>query len=46
MTAKFERTPGAIDAPPPRLGADTDSVLQEAGYTGEDIAAFRAAGVV
>ena len=46
MTAKFERTPGSVDAPPPRLGADTEAVLNEAGYSGEDIAAFRAAGVV
>jgi formyl-CoA transferase len=45
-TAKFERTPGGVEAPPPRLGADTDAVLEEAGYTGEAIAAFRAEGVI
>jgi crotonobetainyl-CoA:carnitine CoA-transferase CaiB-like acyl-CoA transferase len=46
VTAKFERTPGSIDAPPPRLGADTETVLNQAGYSADEIAAFRAAGVV
>jgi crotonobetainyl-CoA:carnitine CoA-transferase CaiB-like acyl-CoA transferase len=46
LTAKFERTPGSIDAPPPSLGADTEAVLTEAGYSAGEIAAFRAAGVV
>jgi crotonobetainyl-CoA:carnitine CoA-transferase CaiB-like acyl-CoA transferase len=46
ITAKFERTPGTVDAPPPRLGADSDAVLAEAGYAPGEIAAFRAAGVV
>ena len=31
LTAKFEKTPGAITAPPPRLGAHTDAVLPN-GY--------------
>jgi crotonobetainyl-CoA:carnitine CoA-transferase CaiB-like acyl-CoA transferase len=46
LTAKFERTPGAIEAPPPRLGADTDAVLGEAGYSACQIAAFRDNGVI
>jgi crotonobetainyl-CoA:carnitine CoA-transferase CaiB-like acyl-CoA transferase len=46
VTAIFEQTPGAIDRPPPRLGADTDGVLAGAGYSGAEIAAFRAAGTV
>jgi crotonobetainyl-CoA:carnitine CoA-transferase CaiB-like acyl-CoA transferase len=46
ITAKFEKTPGAVDSPPPRLGADTDAVLREAGYNDAEIAAFRAAGAV
>jgi formyl-CoA transferase len=46
LTAKFERTPGSIDAPPPRLGADTDAVLAEAGYSASEIASLRDKGVV
>jgi crotonobetainyl-CoA:carnitine CoA-transferase CaiB-like acyl-CoA transferase len=46
VTAKFERTPGAVETPPPRLGADTEAVLKEAGYDDVDIAALRAGGVV
>ncbi|HJU15233.1 MAG TPA: CaiB/BaiF CoA-transferase family protein [Stellaceae bacterium] len=36
----------AIETPPPQLGADTDTVLAELGYSSGEIAAFRAAGVV
>jgi crotonobetainyl-CoA:carnitine CoA-transferase CaiB-like acyl-CoA transferase len=32
--------------PPPALGADTNAVLAEAGYTAERIAALRSAGVI
>jgi crotonobetainyl-CoA:carnitine CoA-transferase CaiB-like acyl-CoA transferase len=46
LTAKFEKTPGAVETPPPRLGADTDAVLAEAGYTPCEIAALRNAGAV
>ncbi len=35
-----------VDAPPPRLGADTDAVLAELGYAPADIAALRAGGAV
>jgi crotonobetainyl-CoA:carnitine CoA-transferase CaiB-like acyl-CoA transferase len=46
LTAQFARTPGAITAPPPRLGADTDAVLEELGVAAEERAALRAKGVV
>jgi CoA:oxalate CoA-transferase len=46
VTAKFEKTPGRVSSPPPRLGADTDAVLGEAGYSAEEITAFRADGIV
>lgn len=33
-------------APPPALGADTDAVLREAGFTADEIGALRASGAV
>jgi crotonobetainyl-CoA:carnitine CoA-transferase CaiB-like acyl-CoA transferase len=46
VTAKFERTPGSVDTPPPRLGADTDAVLLEAGYSVDEVSALREAGAI
>jgi CoA:oxalate CoA-transferase len=46
LTAKFEETPGSIDAPPPRLSAHTDPLLKELGYTDTEIAAFRAQKII
>jgi len=46
LTAKFEKTPASIDAPPPRLSADTDAILGGLGYASEAIAALRQKGVV
>jgi len=46
LPAKFERTPASLDAPPPRLGQDTDSVLSAAGYSAEEIASLRSDGAV
>ena len=39
-------TPGRIDRAPPLLGEHTDEVLRAAGYSDEEIRAFRADGVV
>ena len=46
LTAQFAGTPGAITAPPPRLGADTDAVLEELGVAADERAALKAKGVV
>jgi crotonobetainyl-CoA:carnitine CoA-transferase CaiB-like acyl-CoA transferase len=46
LTAKFSRTPGALAAAPPRLGADTDAVLGALGVGAAELAALRAKGVV
>jgi crotonobetainyl-CoA:carnitine CoA-transferase CaiB-like acyl-CoA transferase len=45
VVPKFSRTPGAIRHTGPELGADTDDVLRDAGYTTEEISALRDAGV-
>ena len=46
LTAKFEKTPGAIESPPPRLAEHTDAILGELGYTTEQIVRLRERGVV
>ena len=46
LTARFEKTPASIDAPPPRLSAHTDEILGALGYDAGAIAAFRQKGVV
>ncbi len=42
----LSRTDSAIKHPPPKLSQHTDEVLAEAGYTAEEIKAFRDEGVV
>ncbi len=46
MSAKFSATPASIDSPPPRLSANTDEILTEAGYSAEELAALREKGVI
>ncbi len=46
LTARLSKTPGAITAPPPRLGAHTEEVLLGLGYSKADLADFKARGVV
>jgi formyl-CoA transferase len=42
----LSRTPCVLDRPTPALGAQTEEVLGELGYTGADIASFRRGKVV
>jgi formyl-CoA transferase len=46
LTAKLSKTPGAITAPPPRLGAHTEEILTGLGYAKADVTAFREQGIV
>ncbi len=46
LTAKLSKTPGAITAPPPRLGAHTEEILTGLGYAKADVTAFRQRGIV
>lgn len=43
---QLEGLPGGSPLPPPRLGEHTDEVLREAGFRAEEVAEWRAAGVV
>ncbi len=46
LTAKFERTPGSIDSPPPKLSEHTADVLKELGYTSIEIDELRKQGII
>ncbi len=46
LPIQMSGTPASIRHEPPVLGADTDAVLRELGYSGEDIVGLRAAGMV
>lgn len=46
LTALFEKTPGGIDAPPPRLSEHTEEILTGAGYSKNEIADLKRQGIV
>ncbi len=46
LTAKFSKTPAAIDAPPPRLSAHTSEILKGLGYQDADIKALKEKGAI
>jgi crotonobetainyl-CoA:carnitine CoA-transferase CaiB-like acyl-CoA transferase len=41
LTAKFSKTPGSIDSPPPKLSEHTSEVLKSIGYSEEEIKSFK-----
>ena len=46
LTAKFSKTPGAIESPPPALSEHTENVLSDLGYTAEERQALRQNGII
>ncbi len=46
MTAKFEKTPGTVETPPPRLGEHTVEILKSLGCSDEQIGQLRAEKIV
>jgi crotonobetainyl-CoA:carnitine CoA-transferase CaiB-like acyl-CoA transferase len=46
LPVKLSGTPGRITRRPPLLGEHTDEVLREAGFAEDEIAVWRASGVL
>ena len=46
VVARLSGTPARVGRPTPMLGAETDEILSEAGYSVDQIAALKAAGAV
>lgn len=46
LAAKFDKTPGSIETPPPRLSQHTCEVLKAVGYSDDDLARLRTAGAI
>lgn len=46
MTAKFDKTPGFVETPPPRLGAHTEEVLKGIGYSLDEVKCLKEKGIV
>jgi len=46
LSAKFAKTPGKIDNPPPQLSAHTDEILTELGFSQEELNALREKAVI
>ncbi|HOC55517.1 MAG TPA: CaiB/BaiF CoA-transferase family protein [Verrucomicrobiota bacterium] len=46
LSAKLEKTPGGIKAPPPRLSAHTNAILTGLGYSQDDLNRFKEARII
>ena len=46
LTAKFEKTPASVDSPPPKLSEHTNELLEEIGYSKDEIKEFKEQGII
>jgi crotonobetainyl-CoA:carnitine CoA-transferase CaiB-like acyl-CoA transferase len=46
MTAKFEKTPGLVESPPPLLSQHTKEILSGLGYSETEIKQFKEEGII
>ncbi len=46
LTAKFSKTPGIVETPPPTLGQHTSDILKGIGYSDEEIKKFKGAQII
>jgi len=46
LSAQFEKTPGSVDSPPPRLSAHTDEILGSLGCSKDELERLRENGVI
>ena len=46
LTAKFEKTPGFVESPPPTLGQHTDGILESLGYSSAEVKKLRSEKIV
>jgi CoA:oxalate CoA-transferase len=46
LTAKFDKTPGELNSPPPKLSQHTEEILKGLGYSDEEIGGFKSVGAV
>ena len=46
LTAQFEKTPGAIESPPPKLSEHTNEILGSLGYSEKQIRELKKSGAI